>query len=114
MATQGAEVRHHPTQVDKFQQALHEPRRLPQRQAKQHLHRQTRLDRRVAEARLPAAFAGLRRSPCHFWIKPNRQRSAPLQTFIVSRPVRGLVLRGGPTTHAITLDSRSESLTRCV
>lgn len=68
--------------------------------AEKHLHRQAGLDRALAEARLPPALPGRSWSPHHVGIEPHRQRTAPPRCLIVSRPVRGLLLRRGPTAHA--------------
>ena len=100
---QGAEVRDRPVQLDQPKQAFDETSRLSQRHTEQHLHRQARLDRRIAEAQLPTTFSGQRWFPHHIGIKPHCQRTAPPQRFIVSRPIRGLVLRRGPTAHASQL-----------
>ena len=83
-AAQNTEVRHHPVQADKLQQALHEPCRLSHGHAKEHFHRQGSLDGFIAESLLPTALARRRRPPYHIWIEPDRQRSAPSQCFIIS------------------------------
>lgn len=57
----------------------------------------------IAEALLATALPARRRDPLHIRIEPDRQRSALTQCFIVSRPVRGLVLRRGRTAHASQL-----------
>ena len=101
-ATQGAEVRHCPVQPGQPQKALDEPSCLPKRHTKQDLQRQTSLNGGVTEFLLATAFAARRRRPNHLGIKPDRQRSALLQTIIVRRPIVGLVLRGGPTAHALS------------
>lgn len=49
------------------------------------------------------ALARRRRPPHHMGIKPHCQRTSPPQCLIVSRPVRGLVLRRGPIAHASQL-----------
>lgn len=100
---QGAEVRHGPVHPDQPKKALHKACRLSQRHAEQHLHGQAGLDRGIAETRLPPTFSGWRRLPHHVGIEPDRQRSSLLQRCVIGRPVRGLVLRGGPTAHAIQL-----------
>lgn len=102
-ATKGAEVWYHPLQTDNLKQDLHELRRLVQRHAEEYLHRQTYLDRHIAEARLSATLTRRRWLPSHIWIRQDRKRSAPLQRFITSQPVRGLVLRSGPTAHDLQL-----------
>ena len=94
-ARQRAEVRHSPDQTDQVQQALDEPGRLPERHAKQHLHRQTGLDCRIAVARLSAALSGRRGLPGHGGVEPDLQRATALERFIVGRPVPGLVGGGG-------------------
>lgn len=101
--TQGAEVRDRPLKPDQAQEALHEPRRLPQRHSEQHFHRKAGLDRFITEVLLPTALATRGRPPGHLRIEPDRQRSASLQRLIVSRPVRGLVFPRGPTAHASPL-----------
>ncbi len=67
-AAQGAEVRHRPVQPDQLQQALHEAGRLPQRHAKEYLHRQARLDRGITENRRPASLSRRGRLPNHIGI----------------------------------------------
>lgn len=89
-----------PVQPDQLQQALHEAGRLPQRHAKEYLHCQARLERGITENRRPASLSRRWRLPNHIGIKPHCQRTAPPQCLIVSRPIRGLILRGGPTVHA--------------
>ncbi len=79
------------------------PVRLPKRHPEQHLQGQTGLDRRIAELRVPAAFASRSRCPDHLRIKPDRQRSTLPQAVIARRPVRGLILRRGPAAHALQL-----------
>ena len=75
---------------------------LAKRRAKQDFQRQTSFNRGVTELLLPTALAAWRRGPNHFRIKPDRQRSALLQAVIVRRPIRGLILRGGPTAYALS------------
>lgn len=99
MATKCAEIWHGPIQTDQLQQALDKTCRLPKRQAKQNLYTQTSLDCRIDELALPPTLAALGRGLRHLRIKPDRQRSASLQRFIVKRPVLGLVLHRGPTAH---------------
>ena len=41
--------------------------------------------------------------PGHLGIEPDRKRTALLQRRVVGRPVPGLVLRRGPTAHALQL-----------
>jgi hypothetical protein len=64
---------------------------------------QTRLNSGVTELLLPTAFAVWRRRPHHLWVKPDRQRSAPLQTVIVRRPILGLIFGRGPAAHPLQL-----------
>jgi hypothetical protein len=102
-ATQRTEVGRRPIQTGQLQKTFDEPRRLPQGHAKQHLHGQASLDRRIAEFLLSTTLAGRRWPPCHPGIEPNRQRSTLLQRLIVSRPVCSLVLCGMPTAHDFQL-----------
>lgn len=46
-STQRRIIRHRPVQISQPEQARHQPRRLPQRQAEQHLQRQAQFDRTV-------------------------------------------------------------------
>lgn len=76
---QRAEIRHRPVEADEPQKALHEPGRLTERHAEEHLHRQARLDRGIAILWLPASLARRRRHPGHIRIEPDRQGAALLQ-----------------------------------
>lgn len=64
---------------------------------------QAGLECTIAEDLLPTSLAAGRWPPNHVGIKPDRQRSPPLQRFVIGRTVRGLVLRGGPSAHASQL-----------
>lgn len=68
-------ARHRPVQTSWLWQARDEAGRLPQGQAEQDLHRQARLDRRIAADRLRAALAGWRR--CHGVDGSNQTVSDP-------------------------------------
>ncbi len=102
-ATQRTQVGGRPIQTDQLQKTFDEPRHLPQGHTKQHFQGQTSLDRRIAELLLSTTLAGWWWPSCHPGIEPNRQRSTLLQRLIVSRPVRGLVSCGMPTTHNFQL-----------
>jgi len=102
-AAMGTKDRHVPIQPDQPKKALHESGRLSQRHAEQHNHRQTCLDRGVAEALLPTPLPARPKPLHHVGIKPDRQRSPLLQRFVIGRPVSRLVLRRGPTAHASQL-----------
>lgn len=82
-AAKSAEVRCRPIEPDKPQQALNKPSCLAEWHAKKDRQRLTRLNSRVTEFLLPTALAVWRRCPHHLRIKPDRQRSAPLQAVIV-------------------------------
>ena len=69
-----AEIRHGPVKADQPQQARDKPRRLPESQAEQHLHRQAGLDRGITAAGLSAAFTGWRSLADHGGIKPALRR----------------------------------------
>ena len=114
---QRAEVGHGPVQAGQAQQALNEARRLPERHAKQHLHRQAGLYGCVTIVRLSATFACWPGLPGHLGIEPDRQRATTLQSFVIGGPIPGLVGGGAGSAHAppaTTLDSQDESLTRFV
>ena len=91
VAPQGAKIRHCPVQPDQSQQTFQEPGNLPKWHAN------------ITELLLPTSLSTWRRRSNYLWIKPDRQRSAPLQAIIVRRPIRGLVLRRGPTAHDLQL-----------
>ena len=71
-ARQGAKIWHRPVEADQLQQAFDEPGRLPQRHAKQNLHRQTRLDGNITVGLLTATLASRQGIPAHLGIEPNR------------------------------------------
>lgn len=102
-ARQRAEVGHLPVQTDQPQQALDEAGRLPERHPKQNLHRQAGLDRGIAVVALSTTLAGRRGFPGHGWVKPDRQRAAALERFVVAGPVPGLVGRGCRSAHGLQL-----------
>lgn len=77
--------------VDQSKQAFDEASRLPECHAEQHLHGQTGLDGGVTVVGLSATFAGRRGLPDHGGIKPDRQRAAAPERFVIGRPVPGLV-----------------------
>ena len=96
-------VRHRPVQTSWLQQARDEAGRLPQWQAEQDLHRQARLDRRIAVDRLRAALAGWCRMPGRRRVEPDGQRSALTQPGVGGRPVQGAVADRRGLGHAAQL-----------
>jgi hypothetical protein len=102
-ATQGAEIWHCPVQPDRSPQTFRELGRLPKWHTKWDLQRQASLNGGVTALLLPTALAARRRRPNHLGIKPDRPRSALLQVITVKRSIHGLVLRRGPTAHALQL-----------
>jgi hypothetical protein len=70
-AAQGAEVWHFPVKPCQAQEASNKPGRLPKGHPERYLHRQTKLDRRVAELGLTPPFASRRRMPRNLGIKPD-------------------------------------------
>lgn len=82
-ASEGVEVRRHPVQVDQPQQALDEPGCLPECHTEQHLRRQAGLDGFVTVVELSATFAGRRCLSDHGGIKPDHQRTAARQRFVL-------------------------------
>ena len=103
-STQPAVVSNVAIGIDQPQQAFHQPGRLSQRQAKQHLYRQTGLDCSIAImwaiTWLAATFARGPGSPIRLAIKPDRKGAALLQAMMINRPVPGLLCRRGPTAHS--------------
>jgi hypothetical protein len=85
-----AEIRHCPVQADQPQQALDEPCSLSERHIEQHLHRQARLDRRIAMVGPAAALSGRRGFPSHGGIGPDRQRVTVLERLVILGPVSNL------------------------
>lgn len=77
--TQGAEVRDRPVQTDKHEQALYEPRCLPQRQTEQDLQGQAGLNGCSTVGLLTSPPARRCRLPLHLGVEPDQLRSAPLQ-----------------------------------
>ena len=102
-AAERAEIRHIPVQADQAKQALHKASRLPQRHAEQYLHRQASLDGRIAVDGLSPALACRLRRPRHVWIEPDRQRSPALERLVIGRPVQRLVARSVRSAHTLQL-----------
>ena len=85
-------VRHRPVKSSKVQQALRHAHGLAQRQIEEALDAQAELNRLVAERLATPAFAARLAVPIHRWIKPDQQRAACLEGFVVRLPVRRAVL----------------------
>ena len=71
-AAQCAEVRHFSVKACQPQQTFDEPGRLSKGHTEQHLHRETDLDRSVAERGVPPALAVRCCVPGNLGIKPDR------------------------------------------
>ena len=93
------EVRHRPIKTCQLHQARHEARRLTERQAEEHLHRQAGLDHSVAVGRLRAALGRGGRLPRRRRIEPDGQRAASKQRGVVAGPVEGAVAGGRRLRH---------------
>ena len=89
----GAEIWRPPVQAYEPQAALRETCRLPQRHSEQQFHRHAGLNGCIAAGLLSATLPGGRRSPAHPWVKPECQRAAQLEHFVVAGPVQGLAGR---------------------
>lgn len=100
---QRAEVWHGPVQADQSQQALSEPGRLAEGHAEQHLHRQAGLDGGIAVVGLAATFTGRSSLPGHGGIKPDCERAAALERFVIGWPVPGLKGEGDGSAHSLQL-----------
>jgi hypothetical protein len=87
-----AVVRHRPVEPSQAQQALRHPHGPAQRQIEQALHTQAELDRLVAERLAARALATWLAMSVHVRIKPDEQRAACLEGFVVCLPVGGTVL----------------------
>jgi hypothetical protein len=109
-ARQGAEIRYRPVQPDQSQHALDETRRLPERHAEEHFHRQARLDSSIIVSRVSPALTGGRGLPAHLGIKPNRQRPSALGRVVICRPVRSFVAGECRSAHASQLPRWSQKM----
>lgn len=94
-AAERAEVRHLPVQADQLLQALDDSLGLARSHAEHHLHRQAFLYSGIAVGLLSAAPTCRRGIPAHLGVKPDRQRVAALERFVIGWPVPGLAGRGG-------------------
>lgn len=90
-ATQGGKIWNGPIQPCHPQNAGRHSCCLPERQAKEHFHHLTELDRRIGERRRSALVTSLRRESYHVLIEPDQQRPAQLQRFVIGFPVRRAV-----------------------
>jgi hypothetical protein len=90
----GDEVRHRPIQSGQLQQALHPPGQLPQRQSKERLQRQARLDCGIGKDWRTPALAGRRGKLLRLWIEPDLKRSALRERCAIVMPFYGVVDRG--------------------
>jgi len=87
-----AVVRHLPSETGQAQQALRHAHGLAQRQIEQAFDAQAELDRLIAKRLAAPAFAARLAMPLHCRIKPDQQRAACLERFVVCLPVGRAVL----------------------
>ena len=100
-AAHRAVVGRSPRQTRHFEERLHQPQRLAQRQVKQAFDGQAKLDSCIREGLAASALARGRGKPLQSRVKPDGQIASHLQCCVVGFPICGAVLAPAPArfTH---------------